>query len=147
PAEGIAATGAMSGFRPARGASRRSAVEPFRAMDVLAAANLREASGARVIHMELGQPAAPAPAPVLAAASAALAEGRLGYTESLGSPALRARIAGYYRERHGVDVAPGRIAVTTGSSAGFNLAFLAAFDPGERIALTAPGYPAYRNIL
>ena len=97
--------------------------------------------------MEVGQPGAPAPKPVLEAARQALADGRLGYTEALGIRRLRARIARYYGETHGIDVSPERIAVTTGSSAGFNLAFLAAFDPGDRIALAAPGYPAYRNIL
>jgi aspartate/methionine/tyrosine aminotransferase len=97
--------------------------------------------------MEVGQPGAPAPKPVLDAARAALADGRLGYTEALGIRTLRARIARHYGETYGITVSPDRIAVTTGSSAGFNLAFLAAFDAGERIALAAPGYPAYRNLL
>lgn len=127
--------------------SRRSAVEPFLAMDVMRAAIDREAAGDRVIHMEVGQPGAPAPAAVLEAARAALAEGRFGYTEALGIRALRARIARHYFETYGAEVAADRIAVTTGSSAGFNLASLAAFDAGDRIALAAPGYPAYRNIL
>lgn len=128
-------------------ASRRSAVEPFLAMDVMRAAIDREHQGARVIHMEVGQPGAPAPKPVLEAARAALADGRFGYTEALGLRKLRARIATHYGETYGIAVSPDRIAVTTGSSAAFNLAFLAAFDAGERIALAAPGYPAYRNIL
>lgn len=127
--------------------SRRSAVEPFIAMDVLAAANRREAAGERVIHMEVGQPSAPAPAAVLEAARAALDHGRLGYTEARGRAELRRAIAAHYRRTYGVEVAEDRVVVTTGSSAGFNLAFLAAFDPGDRVALTAPGYPAYRNIL
>ena len=84
---------------------------------------------------------------MLEAARAALADGRFGYTEALGLRRLRARIARHYGDSHGIDVSPDRIAVTTGSSAGFNLAFLAAFDTGDRIALAAPGYPAYRNIL
>src|SRR5690606_16672126 len=116
-------------------------------MDVLAAANRREAAGERVIHMEVGQPSAPAPAAVLEAARAALDHGRLGYTEARGRAELRRAIAAHYRRTYGVEVAEDRVVVTTGSSAGFNLAFLAAFDPGDRIALTAPGYPAYRNIL
>jgi aspartate/methionine/tyrosine aminotransferase len=132
-----------SKFQP----SRRSAVEPFMAMEVLRAAGEREAAGERVIHMEVGQPGAPAPRPVLEAARAALEDGRFRYTEAFGVRPLRERIAGYYRERHGIDVPLGRIAVTTGSSAGFNLAFLAAFDPGDRVALASPGYPAYRNLL
>lgn len=127
--------------------SRRSAVEPFMAMDVLAAANARESAGERVIHMEVGQPGAPAPQPVLLAARRALEHGRFGYTEACGLPALRQAISKHYEGTYGLDIAPGRIVVTTGSSAAFNLTFLAAFDPGDRIALTAPGYPAYRNIL
>ncbi len=127
--------------------SRRSAVEPFLAMDVMRAAIDREAQGGKVIHMEVGQPGAPAPAAVIAAARRALDDGRLGYTEALGLRALRARISRHYADTYGIDVPPERIAVTTGSSAGFNLAFLAAFDAGDRMALAAPGYPAYRNIL
>jgi aspartate/methionine/tyrosine aminotransferase len=127
--------------------SRRSAVEPFLAMEVMRAAIDREHAGGRVIHMEVGQPSAPAPTPVIEAARAALADGRFGYTEALGTRALRSRIARHYGEAYGLDLSPDRIAVTTGSSAGFNLAFLSAFDVGDRIALTAPGYPAYRNIL
>jgi aspartate/methionine/tyrosine aminotransferase len=127
--------------------SKRSAVAPFLAMDVLREAVEREAAGASVIHMEVGQPGAPAPKPVLEAARAALAEGRLGYTEALGIRPLRNRIARHYAEAYRIEVAPERIAITTGSSAGFNLAFLAAFDPGDRIGLAMPGYPAYRNIL
>ncbi|MCA1241587.1 aminotransferase class I/II-fold pyridoxal phosphate-dependent enzyme [Stappia stellulata] len=127
--------------------SRRSAVEPFLAMDVLARANALEAAGREILHMEVGQPGANAPARVIAAAQAALSGGRLGYTEARGLPVLRTAIAAHYRDTYGVDVPDGHILATTGSSAGFNLAFLAAFDPGDRIAITAPGYPAYRNIL
>ncbi len=128
-------------------ASLRSGVEPFLAMDVLEAAGRREAAGDTVVHMEIGQPGARAPAAVVAAAQAALAEGRFGYTEARGIRPLRERISRHYRETYGVDVPEGRIMVTTGSSGAFNLAFLGAFNPGDRIALTAPGYPAYRNIL
>ena len=126
--------------------SRRSAVEPFIVMDVMRAATDREQAGERVIHMEVGQPGAPAPKTVIAAANAALADGRIGYTEALGLRRLRARIARHYAEAYDIEVSADRIAVTTGSSAGFNLAVLAAFDPGDRIALAAPGYPAYRNL-
>jgi aspartate/methionine/tyrosine aminotransferase len=115
-------------------------------MDVMAAAARIEAVGGRVIHMEVGQPAAPAPACAIAAARAALA-GPLRYTESLGIPSLRKRIARHYQERHGVVVDPARIIVTTGSSAGFILAFLTLFEPGDRVAIAVPGYPPYRHIL
>ena len=126
--------------------SRRSAIEPFIVMDVMRAAADREHAGERVIHMEVGQPGAPAPKPVVEAAKAALADGRLGYTEALGNRRLRARIAAHYAEAYRIEVPMERIAVTTGSSGGFNLAFLAAFDAGDRIALATPGYPAYRNL-
>ncbi len=126
--------------------SARSDVPPFMVMDVMAAAARIEAAGGHVIHMEVGQPAAPAPATALAAARAALA-GPLKYTETLGIASLRARIARHYAERHGVTVAPDRIAVTTGSSAGFILAFLSMFEAGDRVAIANPGYPPYRHIL
>ena len=115
-------------------------------MDVMAAAARIEAAGGRVIHMEVGQPAAAAPATAIAAARAALSA-RLGYTETLGIASLRTRIARHYGETYGVDVDPARIAVTTGSSAGFILAFLALFEPGDRVAVALPGYPPYRHIL
>ncbi|HEV2957837.1 MAG TPA: aminotransferase class I/II-fold pyridoxal phosphate-dependent enzyme [Xanthobacteraceae bacterium] len=127
--------------------SARSGVPPFMVMDVMAAAARIEAAGGRVVHMEVGQPAAAAPRPAIAAARAALDGGRIDYTEALGIPALRARIARHYGERYGVAVEPERIVVTTGSSAGFILAFLALFEPGDRVALANPGYPPYRHIL
>lgn len=127
--------------------SRRSAVEPFHAMDVLAEANRLKAAGHPVVSLAVGQPSDPAPQIVREAAAAALADGRIGYTDALGTMELRRAICAHYRDRYGVEVAPERIAVTTGSSAGFNLAFLAMFDPGDRVAITVPGYPAYRNIL
>jgi aspartate/methionine/tyrosine aminotransferase len=127
--------------------SRRSDVPPFMVMDVMAAAAKIEAAGGRVIHMEVGQPAAPAPSTALSAARAALAGSYLGYTEALGIPSLRKRIAHHYQEQYGLPLDPGRIIVTTGSSGGFILAFLALFEHGDRVALGNPGYPPYRHIL
>jgi aspartate/methionine/tyrosine aminotransferase len=127
--------------------SARSDVPAFMVMDVMAAAARIEAAGGRVIHMEVGQPAAPAPATAIAAARAALVSGRVGYTETLGIPTLRARIARHYQEAYGIAIDPARIIVTTGSSAGFILAFLALFEPGDRVAIALPGYPPYRHIL
>ena len=116
-------------------------------MDVMAAAARIEAAGGRVVHMEVGQPAAPAPRTAIAAAQAALATGRIDYTEALGIPGLRTRIARHYAERYSVALAPERIVITTGSSAGFILAFLSLFEPGDRVALANPSYPPYRHIL
>jgi aspartate/methionine/tyrosine aminotransferase len=116
-------------------------------MDVLRAANDREAAGHSVIHLEVGQPGTPAPAAVLDAARAALGDNRIGYTDALGIAPLREAIAGHYRAEYGVAVDPAEVVVTTGSSAAFQLAFLAAFESGQRIAVASPGYPAYRNIL
>jgi aspartate/methionine/tyrosine aminotransferase len=127
--------------------SRRSGIPPFIAMDVLRAANERAASGADVLHLEVGQPATPAPGGVLAAARAALERETLGYTDALGLPALREAIAAHYQRRYGLALDPARIVVTTGSSGAFLLAFLAAFDEGDRVAMASPAYPAYRNIL
>ena len=116
-------------------------------MDVMAAAARLEARGTRVIHMEVGQPAAPAPATAIEAARLALANGRLGYTEALGVPSLRARIARHYSQRYRIKIDPARVIVTTGSSGGFTLAFIALFEPGDRVAVAVPGYPPYRHIL
>ncbi len=127
--------------------SKRSNVPPFMVMDVMAAAALLEAKGARVVHMEVGQPAAPAPATALRAAQAALVHGRIGYTETLGIPSLRSAIARHYADTYELALDPARVVVTTGSSGGFILAFLALFEPGDRVALANPGYPPYRHIL
>src|ERR1044071_6464369 len=133
----------MSGKLSRRG----GAGDPFIVMDVMAAAAEKEAAGDTVIHLEVGQPSTPAPKGALAAAHAALDSDRIGYVAALGIPALRERIARHYREVYRTEVSPERVIVTTGSSGGFPLAFLASFDAGDRIALAAPGYPAYRNIL
>ena len=127
--------------------ARRAAIPPFIAMQVLRAANARAASGKAVYHLEIGQPDTSAPAAVIEAAKRALDSDRLGDTEALGIPPLRQTIAGHYRRTYGLEIPADRIAVTTGSSGGFMLGFLAAFEPGDRVALAAPGYPAYRNIL
>ncbi len=127
--------------------SRRGEIPPFIVMDVLRAANDRAATGADVLHLEVGQPSTGAPAKVIEAAQAALRGDRIGYTEALGIPALRRRIAQHYREAYSVTVDSARIVLTTGSSGAFLLAFLAAFEPGDRVALASPSYPAYRNIL
>ena len=116
-------------------------------MEVLKAANEREADGTRVMHMEVGEPGAGTPAKVLAAAAQALKEDPLGYTEALGLPELRRAITGYYRDAYGLAVPVERIAVTTGSSGGFLLTLVSAFDAGDRIGLGVPYYPAYRNML
>jgi aspartate/methionine/tyrosine aminotransferase len=128
-------------------ASGRSDVPPFMVMDVMAAAARIEAAGGHVIHMEVGQPAASAPQAAIAAARAALDSTRIDYTAALGTPSLRARIARHYRESYGFEVDSSRIVVTTGSSAAFILTFMAMFEPGDRVAVTVPGYPPYRHIL
>lgn len=128
--------------------SRRSAaVSSFIVMDVMSEAAAIERAGGSIVHMEVGQPGHPAPRAAREAAARALASGSVGYTEALGIWPLRERIARHYRDLHGVSVDPARVVVTTGSSGGFTLAFLAMFDPGQRVAIAAPGYPAYRNIL
>lgn len=131
---------------------RGASAPPFMVMDVIAAANARQAAlppGAPpVIRMEVGQPGTGAPAGAVAAAMAALQSGHaLGYTEALGRRSLRQRIAAHYRAWYGLDVPVERVAVTVGASGAFPLAFLASFNPGDRVALAAPFYPPYVNIL
>lgn len=127
--------------------SLRSNVEPFRAMDVFAEAVRLKQQGQPIVSMAVGQPSAPAARPVIEAAEKALKDGRLSYTDALGLLPTREAIAESYQTLYGVNVSPERVVVTTGSTAGFNLAFLTFFDAGDRIAITAPGYPAYRNII
>ena len=127
--------------------SRRGQVKPFIVMDVMREANLLESRGAEVLHLEVGQPSTSAPDRVLEAAKRKIKTDRLGYTDALGIPQLRERITEYYYEKYGLSLNSDRVVVTTGSSGGFMLAFLSAFDAGDRVALATPGYPAYRNIL
>lgn len=133
--------------RKIRVPSARSDISSFIVMDVMRDAAVLEAHGRSVIHMEVGQPGTPAPAAALAAVESALPSETLGYTAALGIDALRARIAGSYRDRYGVEVAEERVVICTGSSAAFILAFLALFDTGACVALPSPGYPCYRHIL
>lgn len=127
--------------------SSRGKVDPFIVMDVMEAARAAEAAGASVVHMEVGQPGTPAPRAARAALAAAMEAGPLGYTVSLGLPALRSRIAKLYAEWYGIELDPARVIVTAGSSAGFILAFTSLFEAGDRVAIGDPGYPSYRNIL
>lgn len=126
--------------------SRRGQVDPFIVMDVMEAARRAEAAGRRIVHMEVGQPATPAPAVARRALAAALDQ-PLGYTVALGLPALREAIAGLYRRWYGVELDPGRVVITAGSSGAFLLAFAALFEAGDRVAVGEPGYPSYRQIL
>jgi aspartate/methionine/tyrosine aminotransferase len=127
--------------------AERGRIPPFIVMDVMQAAADRAAEGVDVLHLEVGQPSTAAPRRVIEAAKAALDHDKLGYTLAFGLPALRERIAGHYRAWYRIDIPIERIAATKGSSAAFLLSFLAAFDPGDRVAMVSPGYPAYRNIL
>jgi len=129
------------------GLSQRSDVPPFYVMDVLTAAAARQRTHGDMISLAAGQPSTGAPAVVLDAVRGALGAEVLGYTETLGLPELREAIAGYHRERSGIEVGADDVVVTTGSSGGFTLLFLAAFDVGDTVVMTRPGYPAYRNCL
>jgi len=127
--------------------AKRGNVPPFIVMDVMRAANERQAAGRDVLHLEVGQPGSGTPAAVVEAVGRALADDRMGYTDALGLPALRRRIARHYAETYALDVDAERVVVCTGSSGAFVLSFLGAFEAGDRVAMASPGYPAYRNIL
>ncbi|PKV93259.1 aspartate/methionine/tyrosine aminotransferase [Amycolatopsis echigonensis] len=129
------------------GPALRAGVPPFHVMDVLSAAQARQRSHGDLISLAAGQPSVPAPAAVLRAAQEALQQHTLGYTEQLGIPELREAVAGHYRRTYDIDVTASDVVMTTGSSGGFLLSFLSAFDPGARVAMARPGYPAYRNLL
>ena len=127
--------------------SGRGQVDPFIVMDVVEAARAAEQAGRHIIHMEVGQPSSPAPAAARAALATAMEQSSLGYTTSLGIPALRTGIADLYQRWYGVDLDPARVVVTAGSSGAFLLAFTALFDAGDRVGIGEPGYPSYRQIL
>ena len=127
--------------------SRRSQVDPFIVMDVMKAARAAEAKGRRIIHMEVGQPSTLAPIQARQVVAESLVSDPMGYTVALGLPDLRQGIARLYMDWYGLDLDPSRVVVTSGSSAGFLLAFTALFDPRARVGLASPGYPSYRQIL
>ena len=127
--------------------SLRAGIPPFYVMDVWLAAAERQRSHGDLVNLSAGQPSSGAPRAVRAAAKAALDHTVLGYTVALGIPELRAAIAASYQSRRGLTVDPADVVITTGSSGGFLLAFLACFDVGDRVAIASPGYPCYRNIL
>jgi aspartate/methionine/tyrosine aminotransferase len=125
----------------------RAAVPPFHAMRVFEAAQARAAAGRPVFNLAAGQPGTPAPAAVRARAVDTVSRELIGYTSALGIPPLRQAIAGHYQRTYDVDVSADDVIVTTGSSGGFLLSFLAAFDVGDVVVLARPGYPSYRNML
>ena len=127
--------------------AQRSNVPPFHVMDLLAAAQRRQASHGDLVNFVAGQPSTGAPRPVREEAKRLLDEELLGYTVATGVPGLREAVAAHHRRTSGIDVSLDDVVITTGSSGGFLLAFLAAFEPGDRVVMARPGYPCYRNVL
>lgn len=137
----------MTGIDRRLAVAARANVPPFHVMDLLAASAERATSHGDLLNLVAGQPSTPAPVAVRDAAARALESDLLGYSVALGIPELRSAIAGHHRRFHGIEVAPQDVVVTTGSSGGFLLAFIAAFEAGDRVAIARPGYPCYRNVL
>lgn len=127
--------------------SKRGKIHSFLAMDVMREAGVLSSKGVSICHMEVGQPGTPAPLLVRERAKEAIDKELIGYTEALGNWELRERIALHYKETYDVFIDPSQVIVTTGSSAGFVLSFLATLDAGDKVAITRPGYPCYREIL
>jgi len=127
--------------------AQRSNVPPFHVMDLLAAAQRRQLSHGDLVDCVAGQPSTGAPESVRAEAKRLLDEEVLGYTVATGVPGLREAVAAHHRRSSGIDVSLDDVVITTGSSGGFLLAFLAAFEPGDRVVMARPGYPCYRNVL
>ena len=127
--------------------AQRSNVPPFHVMDLLAAAHRRMVSHGDLVNFVAGQPSTGAPKAVREEAKRLLDEGPLGYTVATGIPGLREAVAAHHRRTTGIDVTLDDVVITTGSSGGFLLAFLAAFEPGDRVVMARPGYPCYRNVL
>src|SRR6185436_5756619 len=128
-------------------ARRAAEITPFEVMDVLARAHALEAAGRRVVHMEIGEPDFIAPAPVVEAGVRAIRDGRTAYTPTLGIPALREAISGFYKSRFRMDIDPARIAVTAGASGGLMTTAALYVNPGDEILVPDPGYPGYRHFV
>lgn len=128
--------------------SHRSDISVFRALDILRIANERIAQGEDIIHLEAGQPSDGAPAKVLKKFSADLKENPgMGYSEAVGMPVLREKIVRWYKDYYDLEIDLDQVAITMGASGAFLLTFLAVYEAGDKVAMAAPGYPAYRNIL
>ena len=130
-----------------RRAANRADIAPFYVMEVMRAAEVRMAAGHEVLHLEVGQPSTAAPKGVIAAAHRALDDDVLGYTTAAGIEPLRQRVSEHYRDWYDVEVDPESVMLTVGASGAFVAAFMAAFDPGDRVVVPTPGYPCYRNAL
>ena len=128
-------------------ASRLAHIAPFHVMELLARAKALEAEGRDIIHMEIGEPDFPTPAPILEAAQASMAGGRMFYTPALGLPELRQAIADFYRQRYNVAVPASRIVVTAGASGALLLAMACLCQPGSEWLMTDPGYPCNSNFV
>lgn len=128
-------------------AARVQDIAPFHVMDLLARARALEAAGRSIVHMEIGEPDFPTPAPIVEAAIRALRDGHTRYTPALGLPALREAIAAFYRARHGIEVSPARIVVTPGASGALQLALSALAGPGGDVLMADPGYPCNRHLV
>lgn len=126
-------------------ARRAAEIEPFRVMAILARARELEARGRDIVHLEIGEPDFATPAPIVEAGIAALRAGETHYTPALGLPALRAAIAGYYRQHHGVEIDPARVCVTPGASGALLLSMAVLFNPGDEVLMADPGYPCNRH--
>jgi len=122
-------------------------IAPFHVMELLGRARLLEAAGRDIVHMEVGEPDFPTPAPIIRAGEQALARGLTHYTPSLGLPELREAIAGFYRRRYGVDIDPQRVAITPGASGALQLALGVLVNPGDKVLLADPGYPCNRHLV
>jgi aspartate/methionine/tyrosine aminotransferase len=132
---------------PPLSAPRVDDIAPFHVMELLTRAKALEAAGRHIIHMEVGEPDFPTPAPVIAAAQAHLATGRVFYTPALGLPELREAIAGFYQSRYGIKLPASRIVVTAGASGALLLALACLATPGKEWLLTDPGYPCTRHFV
>jgi aspartate/methionine/tyrosine aminotransferase len=133
--------------RPTITAQRVAEIEPFEVMDVLARAHALERAGRQVVHMEIGEPDFTAPGPVVEAGMRALRDGLTAYTATLGLPALREAIGGFYARKFGISIDAGRIAVTAGASGGLLCAAALYVNPGDEILVPDPGYPGSRHFV
>ncbi|WP_147820430.1 pyridoxal phosphate-dependent aminotransferase [Salidesulfovibrio onnuriiensis] len=128
-------------------AKRCEEMTSFLVMDVLEEAQRMERKGRHVIHLEVGEPDFDTPECIRRACCDALDAGHTHYTHSLGLRELREAVCQDYRQRYGVEIDPGRVVVTQGTSPAMFMLFSVILEAGDKVITSDPCYACYHNFI